>query len=265
MTDKENLPEWIDRFTNNELEGDELQKFIEMLRSDPELRKEVKLDHDLNVMLLDEDMLEFRKKLMSHLKKDGHQRLSPGQLLLAATLLLLIGIGFLIYKTGLNGDMNIVNQKISMVNPDSIDKDSIPDLQIAVSSVKKKIDKDTLSDPGKPSVIHRNQRILASNYIPYPAFESLVGTKMRSWEFLLVAPKQIRIQKGSDIRFQWETRRELNVSLKIMDNRGNLVYDGKPGITKILEIKENKLNPGLYYFKFLANDEIIYFGKFEIG
>lgn len=265
MSDKEKLAEWIDRFTNNELEGEELQKFLEMLQSDPELREEVKLDHDLNDMLLDDDILEFRKKLMMRMKKDGFEGFDPRQLLLAATLLLLIGIAFLLYYSGLKSELKSGKRNTSLVIPDSIVKHHLSILQNADSILKRKMEPDTINNPGKTRVNPKRQLALASNFTPYPAFESLAGTAMRSWDFKLVAPKKLRIPKGDALLFQWETKKEMVISLMIMDNKGNLVYERISGINKILEIRENTLIPGLYYFKFLENKEIIYFGKFEIG
>lgn len=202
---------------------------------------------------------------MMRMKQDGHEGFDLRMLLLAASLLLLIGIGGLFYYTGIKRDLNSITRNKSLAVLDSIVKYPVPAHQNAVTGLKGKTNPDTINNPGKTKINPGKQLALANNYSPYLPFESLVGTTMRSWDFKLVAPKQSRIQKGIAILFQWKTDRELLISLKIMDNKGNLVYEKKSGFNKILEIKQNTLMPGLYYFKFLANEEIIYFGKFEIG
>ena len=64
MNKNEKIHEWIDRFNDNELTGDELSEFLELLKVDEALKAEVRLDKDLNEFLQDEGELSLRKKIM---------------------------------------------------------------------------------------------------------------------------------------------------------------------------------------------------------
>ena len=65
MSDREKLPELIDRFNNGKLTGEKLTAFLEMLKTNPRLREEVRLDSDLNEILANMDILELRQKILS--------------------------------------------------------------------------------------------------------------------------------------------------------------------------------------------------------
>jgi len=93
MSNREKVPEYIDRYNAGELKGEELQIFNEMLKSNPRLRDEVKLDSELNEILAQTDILEFRRTILfeqKHYKKKKGPDLKSW--LIAASLLLLIGI-----------------------------------------------------------------------------------------------------------------------------------------------------------------------------
>src|ERR1039457_2840799 len=103
MNNIDQIHEWIDRFNNNELDGKELQEFQELLKYDPVLRSEVRLDKELNDMLQQEDLLALRKTIMKVRNDRGNR--GPGKkiILLAASILILLIISVLLYLVaGLN-------------------------------------------------------------------------------------------------------------------------------------------------------------------
>lgn len=65
MTRKLKYSQLIERFLAGEMNEDELRRFGNELRSNTELSTELKLDKDLDKVLLDEDAVEFRRKLLS--------------------------------------------------------------------------------------------------------------------------------------------------------------------------------------------------------
>ena len=97
MIEQEKLPEMIDRFNNKDLHGKELKEFIELMKQDPELRLEVKLDKDLNEILSDSDILELREKVLKCKipKESNYMRLPI--LFLAASVTFLIGLAIFVF------------------------------------------------------------------------------------------------------------------------------------------------------------------------
>lgn len=65
MTRKLKYSQLIDRFINGEMNEDELRWFGKELQSNAELSGELRLDKDIDNILLDEDVVEFRRKLIS--------------------------------------------------------------------------------------------------------------------------------------------------------------------------------------------------------
>jgi len=65
MTRKLKYSQLIERFLAGEMNEDELRWFSKELQFNAELSTELKLDKDLDNILLDEDVLEFRRKLLS--------------------------------------------------------------------------------------------------------------------------------------------------------------------------------------------------------
>ncbi|MFH1121422.1 MAG: hypothetical protein V1775_16510 [Bacteroidota bacterium] len=65
MTRKLKYSQLIERFIAGEMNEDELRWFGKELQTNAELSGELKLDKDLDNILLDEDVVEFRRKLIS--------------------------------------------------------------------------------------------------------------------------------------------------------------------------------------------------------
>lgn len=65
MTRKLKYSQLIERFLAGEMNEDELRWFSNELKSNAELSTELKLDNDLDKILLEEDVVEFRRKLLS--------------------------------------------------------------------------------------------------------------------------------------------------------------------------------------------------------
>ncbi|PKP03402.1 MAG: hypothetical protein CVU14_01880 [Bacteroidetes bacterium HGW-Bacteroidetes-9] len=65
MTRKLKYSQLIDRFIAGEMKEDELRWFGKELQTNAELSGELRLDKDIDNILLDEDVVEFRRKLIS--------------------------------------------------------------------------------------------------------------------------------------------------------------------------------------------------------
>jgi hypothetical protein len=111
----------------------------------------------------------------------------------------------------------------------------------------------------------QNSSLIAASYKPMPSFESLIGTHIRSDNFKIKGPStSAHFKKGSTILFEWETEITHPLSLEVIDNHGKIVFDSQPVYDKFLKLSSGDLNEGLFYFKILKDDEIVFFGKFFI-
>jgi len=258
MSDREKLPELIDRFNNGNLTGEELITFLGMLKTNPRLREEVRLDTELNEVLANEDMLDLRQKILTIQKK--HQKRKGPDLhlfLLAASLLLLIGIEalLLINNASRNSSHTITHvpkhqQSLKQILASKIEHAAIP-----MDTVKKK----------NISVDRKRETELAASFRKNPSFENMIGATRHAGYFRLDAPVTgHRFSRKEEITFEWILDGQAGIELKIMDNTGSGIHESGPLRTNKYSLPPGTLKTGLYYFKIIQNDEIIFFGKFIV-
>ena len=175
MIEKEKLPEWIDRFNKKDLHGNELKEFLELMKQDPELRIEVKLDKELNEALADTDIIELRKKVgkCKIPKESNHMRLPI--LFLAASITILIGLAIFIYIWMRQADHTFMNTDYSHDPYDTSvfkKRQFTDEEQIALD--REAFDSMT-SHKEKGNIKAGDKILLTDNYKPYPPYESMVG------------------------------------------------------------------------------------------
>jgi len=101
----------------------------------------------------------------------------------------------------------------------------------------------------------------AANFEPLPYYEELIADVTRSHSIDVLSPKNG--EKMSDrILFRWEMITDEAIHLKILNNRGEKIFDFTPEQNKF--IFAEKLVPGLYYWKLETADEFLYVGKFLV-
>jgi hypothetical protein len=256
MSNREKLPELIDRYNDGELEGEELTAFLEMMKVNSRLRKEVTLDKELNEILAKKDILELRQIILS-IQKKQRQKKGPKLhvFLLAASLLLLIGIEFFIFRTNSRphpSDNSIVIPKYH------------PELMQPQNNKTGKSATIVTATKGK-DIDHNADVILATNFKTNPSFENMLGTTRHEVFFRLIAPSiDSNFSINAEIMFKWTMNETAKIEIKIMDNKGNLMQESGFLNQNNYSLPPGTLKKGLYYFKVLQKDEIIFFGKFKV-
>jgi hypothetical protein len=253
MSDREKLHEWIDRFNDNDLSGEELERFLEMLKTDPRLRAEVRLDKELNSILAEEDEIEFRRKILDVMKKR-----SPGQqrnwLLMAAMFLVLAGMVALFFwavRKPLRQDEK--NQPFT--STDTINR--------TVRPVPAFPRKDNMR-PGSHTPQEKRE-LLADNFTPNPAFENMLGTTVREGGITMLKPDNgLTFHHRSVIRFEWKKTEGRAVRIQIVDPSGRQALNVENITHSWLEVPADSLPPGLYYYKVVVEDELVHLGKFFV-
>lgn len=268
MSKNEKIHEWIDRFNDNELNGEELKDFLELLKDDPALRAELRLDKELNELLQDKGLLSLRKRIIQ-VRKDREDRGTGRKVfLLAASVLIILVLSVVLYLVvGLKTrDDKILQTNNNPANGIRVNKNSSPELKYGKNNPgKQQLINDTLSKNRHGIFNHQNQPLIASSYKPFPPFENLIGTHLRSEYFKLIEPfSGSHFKTGSTILFSWQTDISHPLTLVIMDNQGQRIFDSHPVHDQSLKVPSGILKNGLFYFKILREDEMVYFGKFTI-
>ena len=259
MINRGKFPELIDRFNNGELSGEELAAFQELLKANPRLRNEVRLDKELNDILADSDLLEFRKKILSVQKKRLNKK-GPGlqSYLLAASLLFFIGIEILLFMN--NPRQNMLNRSGAVTNNQQVIKEVVPGKNIEKVQINSKA-----QDEKKDKISKKTKQIIAASFKINPSLENIIGATRNEGAFKMESPKMgARLSENKNIIFIWSIHNEENNILKILDNSGSEVYTSGLIKEKSYTLSPGILKKGLFYYKIMEKDEIVFFGKFYI-
>jgi hypothetical protein len=259
MSDREKFPELIDRFNTGQLTGEELTAFLEILKTNPRLREEVRLDSELNEILANEDILELRQKILT-IQENRKKRKGPDLyfFLLAASFLLLMGVEtllFMNYTHPLPAGNPILGQKQKPALQKVPGITRIEHHLISADTVKK----------GNSTRYRKTETMLAASFRKNPSFENMIGSTRHAGYFRMDAPVIGCQFNGKDvIGFTWSKEGDDRINILIMDNNGTNVHESGLLSKNNYSIPPGTLKKGLYYFKVLQNDEILLFGKFFV-
>jgi hypothetical protein len=250
--ERDKINEWIVRFNEGDLKGNELQEFLSLMDEVPGLRQEVGLDGEINRILEEKDILEFREAMLKA-KAKGRPGILPGWFLLAASMAILITIGgFIIYLS---------------VFLESDGPQIAPPVVTADDTIHRHRER-TDSVPGEGGTENGDRQkpsLIAGNFCPHPTLESLVGEATRADDFVLESPlPSLRIMRGDTIHFDWRTRSVDPVAIRLLNNKGELVRSDQPAGTLHCYLITEDLKPGLYYWKLLRNGQLVTAGKFRL-
>ena len=249
--ERQKINEWIDRFNEGSLKGEDLNTFIQMLHDDPELRKEVAIDREINRMLEQRELLEFREAVL----KAG-KRPSPGRwrwLLLAAMVVVLLSAGgYFLFRT--------------LPTRDVPAKD-----QLAERPVKTPGEGTVKELPAKPSkqaeksqdaTPHRKKVLLAEAFTPCPSLEHLVGETTRAEGIILLGPlPEITVRRGDTVQFSWRMSGKDSLKILFYDNQEQQILIAVPDAPDSYSFPTGSYHRGLYYWKFLKDDQLVTAGK----
>ena len=249
------MPELIDRYTNGDLTGDELTSFIELLKNNRRLREEVILDRELNEFLSNHDILELQELIIS-IKKEKQRQKSRRQdlyvILLAASLLLLLGIEIVL---NLNQEQTDRIKNTTMLQ-------KVPQKNKKVESATER----SVGDKNQKNVLTpKAEGQLAEVYKPNPSFEKMIGVTRGADQFKMISPiPGSHLNEKQEIIFEWLLPRNSGVELMILNNQGSSIYKSGLLVKNNYSLQRGMLKIGLYYYKIIQNEEIVFFGKFYV-
>lgn len=254
MIDKENLHEWISRYTDGELDKSELAEFQLILDSDPGVRSEVALDRELTDFLHDKDLLEFLE-LLERTLRNRRPGFGLNCLLLAALLTFLLAFsGFWIYIQPICGKWPVPAEGEKVCPGGNGSGKSGQILPMIRRS------------PGffPPALTLKNMEpeLLAANFRPLMYLEGWVGITTRSAPFILLTPDPvISVHPGDSIMFTWRGCEHDTLSFTLFDNRGEQLLKRNGVAERHLVLLTVSLPDGLYYWKFTDHTNLLQVGK----
>ena len=114
-----------------------------------------------------------------------------------------------------------------------------------------------------PEIIEIDPRELyAANFESSPYLDEMLTDISRAPSVTVLSPKN-DANFTADIRFQWEPLEAEALYLKILNNRGEALFDFTPTDNQFVLTED--LAPGLYYWKLETEEELIYLGRFFVN
>jgi len=261
MNNFEHIYRWIDRYNEDDLEGEELARFKEILNSNQEISRLTKLDQAVNKFLKDKDLLEFRN-LINEVRNMKFRGFGLNCLMLAAIILILVSLTCIwmgITTSEMYHRFSISSKVSGHVVKNSSKEKDLPDTHVSPLWKQK----------GFPGFVKENRppanEQFAANFTPFPAMEGLIGIMTRSVLFRLDKPAlSLQVHQGDRVLFHWNQTGNQTLSFEMITNKGVQIFynDGLKGLEMTLDTKS--YSPGLYYWKFLVDDELICAGKIAI-
>jgi hypothetical protein len=159
---------------------------------------------------------------------------------IAASVAIVVGLGFLAYVLGLFSSH--APEQVKTVAQQTTD----------------------IARPSQPSLTPEHSApggSIAANFVESPNLENIVGSNTRASDVRIVSPV-IGARVRGDVVFKWEGDTPGSLTLKILDNREAVVK--KARVQESQYILREKLQEGLYYWKLEGEGELLAVGKFVI-
>ncbi|MEI6899930.1 MAG: hypothetical protein WCL00_08630 [Bacteroidota bacterium] len=266
MDTNRQLAEWIVKYNADELDGKELETFSAKLKTNPELRREMRVERDLTRALKERDVINLRKKMQKARPASDDSRLFAylNWFIAACITALLIMLVHELYEFDRNTKMILEPIHASLRA-----KQLHPDREVIFPN-QAEIDQATVDSMvarearGDSSIRMAAIAMYSGLFAPLPAYERLVGDIYRGSDFKLIHPEINETFKSTEkILFKWKMNDPYPIKIILNDHNGARI-----SITKQIEDNTYLLGPistpGLYYYKIMDNDDMIYIGRFRI-
>ncbi len=139
--------------------------------------------------------------------------------------------------------------------------------QIAIDSSQEKIERESTekseSPKTEPKIIEEKEISINKDFASNDFLENFIQRNVRSEENIKIIIPKNSDTLGIPILFKWENEKEANIfNLIIVNNKNETVWNMNTSMNEI-EFNE-KLKPGLYYWKLEMDNEMQYVGRFFI-
>jgi hypothetical protein len=256
MSEFNHRNEWIDKYCNGELEGEELDRFEKLLRNNRELKEEVEIERQLNDAFSNPDLIEFRKIVLK-VKTRQETVFWKRRFLIAAAIIILVTSGFIIWFLTSSGASS-PDLVIAPVKTNAFQSDT-PDTSVTQN------EKPPRHNKHRKNEIPITSEVLAECMRPYPYLEGLIGEETRSMDFILISPEyRSELKPGDSLCFQWITASSSMIHLEIVDNKGDQVGSQVTVNPKCMCYATTGYPKGLYYWKLIRSNELLCVGRFVL-
>lgn len=110
----------------------------------------------------------------------------------------------------------------------------------------------------------KNNRWLADAFTPSPQIENFINHPFRSNTITEWLSPPDSCKNPDRLLFQWKATQDENLSLKLLNNKEQIVYHAPMNNGFTLILRDLRLKPGLYYWKVETETDLIRVGKFII-
>jgi hypothetical protein len=251
--------EWIGRFTDNELDQEQEINVLLMASQNPLLRNELRMDREINDMLLDLKKSELSEMIGNTIRSGKQPVIHHPLLKLAAMAVILVALSVLAGQFFRNHAARTENA------PKQAKTHSVQQ-QLAFSCNVPAMQQHT------EKTIHARHRqadrlqAIAENYTTRPEYEFLIGGITRDQTLFFISPRaRVQCSQDSVIIFNWRCLSECKpLTIEISNNRGVCIFRSDPLTEAPFALPAKNLLKGLYYYKVLSKDDLVTMGSISV-
>ncbi|MBN2762211.1 MAG: hypothetical protein JXR41_03900 [Bacteroidales bacterium] len=155
-------------------------------------------------------------------------------------------------------DVNMPDATQKDVNRKTGKENSIPAEHMQSETVKSSdlTEGETVSSSTGP------EELLAAAYTPSPVFEQAVKNVLRGDEIQVISPDDSALFiAGASVPFHWQHVGQKLITLVVRKNTGEALF--MEPVTPPFRYRISQ--PGLYYWQLIADDNVVYTGKFMVN
>jgi hypothetical protein len=251
-----NIKETGDYFCEDHLSDETIALYVDaMLQNKENNLPPIVLEHVENCLQCKKNVFaiyEINKNNADSIENNSPElKNNTGNFLrIAATLILIIGIGYLLY--------NIIGNHQTKTTPIT-DFKSIEN-QHKVNSPPEKDSATTTPQKSLPGPqIKQNE--LALNTRESEMFEGLINSSYRSNEVEITSPRLNQLfSPAQSVLFQFKTDNPSTYMIKLYNNKGEKIFQSEAFSNTSYPLRK-KLPIGLYYWKLEMQEDLLYVGK----
>lgn len=259
MNDFLSQSQLIGKFTDKELNPEEECSLLAQAAHNPLLRNELRLDQDIDGIFDDFELIRLSDTIKSAIHHEKSRVIMPLYLKIAASVIVLITI------TALAGLM--VNYSRQNPGQSFLDRNRLmkPESRGLFGFIQGYRMQDMPATPAK----RRELALNGGSVNPYsrrPEYEFLIGTVTRDLSVFVISPyPRARCKAGSTLQFSWRWVSEIvPLCLEIIDNKGHLMLNATQLTDMTYMLNTRNWPKGLYYYKFIAGEELVTLGSISI-
>lgn len=131
------------------------------------------------------------------------------------------------------------------------------------NDLKEKLDQYADSMSILSDQLKKNENLLATAYSPNASFEKQIKMNLRSNSIEVLSSNNIATKYGDIVTLKWDSEGSQNIGIAIYNNKGLFIIQ-KSNLESSFNFNSKKVTPGIYYWKLIGSEGVVYIGSIKL-